>query len=129
MFVQSLKKYDPVKWSQGTIAESADKCSDRSYIVEIEGRLLQHSRRYLRNDHTTQQCKSTPTANKAVTTPSKSLTDRERGEVQLSSQASECETEPTSPLKVGTPLTTRSGGVVKKPLCFCDDTYLTRLSM
>ena len=35
VFVQSPKKYDPVKWAQGTIA---DKCSDISYIVEIEGR-------------------------------------------------------------------------------------------
>ena len=32
VFVQSLKKYDPVKWSQGTVA---DNCSDRSYIYGV----------------------------------------------------------------------------------------------
>ena len=111
VFVQSLKKYDPVKWSQGTIA---DKCSDRSYIIEIEGRLLRRNRRYLRNDHTTE---ATPIANDAVPTPS-SPTDRERREVPLPRRASESEAEPTSPLKVGTPVTTRSGRVVKKALRF-----------
>ena len=45
------------RYTQGTIA---DKCSDRSYIVEIEGRLLRRNRRYLRNDHTTEQRKTTP---------------------------------------------------------------------
>ena len=55
VFVQSLKKYDPVKLSQGTIT---DKCSDRSYIVEIAGLLLRRNRRYLRNDHSTEQCNS-----------------------------------------------------------------------
>ena len=34
VFVQSLKKYDPVKWSRGTVA---DNCSDRSYIVKTHG--------------------------------------------------------------------------------------------
>ena len=61
VFVQSLKKCDPVKWSKGTIA---DKCSDRSYIVEIDGRSLRRNRGYLRNDHTTE---ANPTANDAVT--------------------------------------------------------------
>ena len=117
VFVQSPKKYDPVKWAQGTIA---DKCSDRSYIVEIEGRLLRRNRRYLRNDHTTEQRKTTPTANNAVATPSTSApTDRERGDVQLAIQAPESESKSTSPLKVGTPVTTRSDRIVKKPLCFC----------
>ncbi len=117
VFVQSLKKYDPVKWTQGTIA---DRCSHRSYIVEIEGRLLRRNRRYLRNDHTTEQRKMTSTASNAVATPSTSSpTDRERGDVQLAIQAPESESKPTSPLKFGTPVTTRSGRVVKKPLRFC----------
>ena len=82
VFVQSLKKYDPVKWSQGTIA---DRCSDRSYIVEIEGRLLRRNRRYLRND-------ATPTANNA--TPAEPTANNVvAGEVSLSNEPPEAVVE------------------------------------
>ena len=58
VFVQSLKKYDASKWAQGMVA---DQCSNRSYIVEIEGRLLRRNRRYLRIDHTIRHNPSTST--------------------------------------------------------------------
>jgi len=48
VFVQPLKKCDPVRWFQET---QADNCSDRSYIVEIDGRLLRRNRQYLQVDH------------------------------------------------------------------------------
>ena len=65
-------------------------------IVHRRNLVLRRNQSYLCNDQ--EQYKATATANNAVTTPSKSLTDRERGEVQLLSQASESEAEPTSPL-------------------------------
>ena len=115
VFGQSLKKYDPVKWTQGTVA---DRCNDRSYIVEIEGRLLRRNRRYLRNDATPTAKNATPTANNA--TPAEPTANNVvAGEVSLSKEPPEsvAEAEPTSPVKA-TPVKTRSGRVVTKPLRF-----------
>ena len=59
--VQSLKKYDAIKWEQGMVA---DQCSNRSYIVQLEGRLLRRNQRYLRLDHTILLTPSTSTEQK-----------------------------------------------------------------
>ena len=104
VFVQALNTYDPVKRSQGTIA---DRCSDRSYIVEIEGRLLCRNRRYLRNDATPTAKNATATANNA--TPAEQTANNVvAGEVSLSNEPPEAvvEAEPTSPVKA-TPVKTR----------------------
>ena len=94
MFVQSLNTYDPVKWSQGTIA---DRCSDRSYIVEIEGRLLRRNRRYLRND-------ATPTAKNATATANNATPAEQRGDSENNSTARRMEPIPRNGQNTAEPI-------------------------
>lgn len=140
VFVQSLKKHQPIKWSRGTVV---DDCNDRSYIVESEGRLLRRNRRYLRDDATAphefvqqreqqplerqpliqqrelqprvQQPREQPRERKQKTLPEDEPRD-------VPSIAPEVTTPtpsvPASPAKVVSPVKTRSGRVVTKPARF-----------
>ena len=114
VFVQSLKKYDASKWAQGIVA---DQCSNRSYIVEIEGRLL---RRYLKIDHTIRPTPSTSTEQEGhrdgihspdthgiptdENTDSRELESCERPAVISTPRP---EPVPTSPVKTNSPVKTR----------------------
>ena len=128
VFVQSLKKYDASKWAQGMVA---DQCSNRSYIVEIEGRLLRRNRRYLRIDHTIRPTPSTSTEQEGHrdgthsrdthVIPTDEITDpRELESCERPAVISTPRPEPvpTSPVKTNSPVKTRSGRLIKKPLRF-----------
>ena len=125
-FVQSLKKYDASKWAQGM---DADQCSKRSYIVEIEGRLLLRNRRYLRTDHTIRPTPSTSTEQEGhrdgthsrythlIPTDEKAdLRELESCEMPAIISTPRLEPVPTSPVKAISPVKTRSGRLIKKPL-------------
>ena len=127
VFVQSLKKYDASKWAQGMVA---DQCSNRSYIVEIEGRLLRRNRRYLRLDHTIRPTPSTSTEQEGhidgthsrdthVIPTNENTESRELESCEMPAVSTpRPEPVPTSPVKTSSPVKTRSGRLIKKPLRF-----------
>jgi len=131
VFVQSLKKYQQVKWSPGTIV---DKCSDRSYVVDVEGQLLRRNRRYLREDNTTPQSLQSQLTRPESQHDTSKQPDHDRRAVEISANSKTTENnEPydmhtnstssqeigiTSPVKADTPVKTRSGRIVIKPARF-----------
>ena len=127
VFMQSLKKYDASKWAQGMVT---DQCSNRSYIVEIKGRLLRCNRRYLRIDHTIRPTPSTSTeqvghrdgthSRETHVIPTDENTDsRELESCEMPAVISMPRPEPvpTSPVKTNSPLKTRSGRLIIASYC------------
>ena len=107
----------------------ADQCRNRSYIVEIEGRLLRRNRRYLRTDHTIRPTPSTSTEQEGHRDGTHSRdthlipTDENADSREFKScekpaiiSRPRLEPVPTSPVKTNSLVKTRSGRLITKPL-------------